>query len=365
MSAPQAPEALAAQRMDTVRAAADAAGAGAAVITRPADIRWACGFTGSNGVLVVAPEAAHLVTDGRYETQAKAEVRGAEVHVPGYALWEHVAESSLLGVARRVAFQSDHLTVRQRQKLDEVFEGVGWEPLAEMLVEAVAAKTDAEVARVRRAQAATCEILESIVPLLQLDITEREIATELVARHLRAGASAMAFEPIVGSGPNGALPHARAGERRLQTGDMVVIDVGGMFDGYASDLTRTFAIGDPGDRAREAYGAVLAAQEAALREARAGVTGADLDRAARTVLDDAGLGDRFTHSLGHGVGLDVHEWPRLSQAVEHVLPEGATVTVEPGVYVPGAFGIRIEDVIALTADGHENLTPLAKDLRVL
>jgi Xaa-Pro aminopeptidase len=356
---------LAARRAEIIREAAEAAGASGAVVTRPADLRWACGFTGSNGLLVVTPEAAHFVTDGRYDAQARAEVLGAEIHVPGYALWEHVAESGLLEGTARVAFQSDHLTVRQRQTLGDALGGVEWVPLAEMLVEAVAAKTREEVARVARAQRATCEILDSVVPLLQSAVSERGIATELVTRHLNAGASAMAFDPIVGSGPNGALPHARAGERALQAGDLVVIDVGGVFDGYASDLTRTFAIGEPGERAREAYAAVLAAQEAAIETAKAGVTGATLDRAAREVLDEAGLASYFTHSLGHGVGLDVHEWPRLSQAVEHVLPEGATVTIEPGVYIPGEFGIRIEDVIAITAAGHENLTPLAKNLRIL
>ncbi|MEM6328198.1 MAG: M24 family metallopeptidase, partial [Bacteroidota bacterium] len=240
-----------------------------------------------------------------------------------------------------------------------------WVGVTEMLVEAVAAKTADEIERVRRAQAATCEILRSVYPLLQAGVTERETATELVTRHLRAGAERMAFEPIVGSGPNGALPHARAGDRPLQPGDLVVIDVGGIFDGYASDLTRTVAIGEPDDEARDAYAAVLRANEAAIAGATAGVTGTDLDSLARDVLTEAGLDNYFTHSLGHGVGLDVHEWPRLSQAVEHTLPVGATVTIEPGVYLPGRFGIRIEDVIALTADGCDNLTPLSKELVVL
>ena len=352
-------------RIDAIRARAAASGATAAVITHLADIRWAVGFTGSNGILVVTPEAAHFVTDGRYETQAAQEVTGAEVHVPGYKLWEHVAEAGLLAGAEGVAFQSDDMTVAQRQRLDELFEGVAWMPLAEMLVEDVAAKTEREVDAVRRAQALTCGVFEQVVPLLQPGITEQEIAAELVYRHLKGGAERMAFEPIVGSGPNGALPHARASSRALQTGDMVVIDVGCMLDGYASDLSRTVAIGEPGEEARAAYAAVLAAQEAAIAGAGAGVTGTHLDSLARGVLEAAGLGEHFTHSLGHGVGLDVHEWPRLSQAVEHVLPVGATVTVEPGVYLPGRFGIRIEDVIAITASGCENLTPLAKELLVL
>ncbi|OZC02788.1 M24 family metallopeptidase [Rubricoccus marinus] len=352
-------------RLDAIRARAEASGAASAVVTHLADIRWAVGFTGSNGVLVVTPEAAHFVTDGRYSVQARREVTSAEVHVPGYQLWEHIAESGWLRSASGAAFQSDHMTVQQRQKLDGLFGDVRWVPVAEMLVEDVAAKTPAEVEAVRQAQALTCEVFVSLLPLLQSGITEQEIATHIITEHLKRGASQMAFEPIVGSGPNGALPHARAGSRALQAGDLVVIDMGGYLDGYASDLTRTVAIGEPGEEARAAYAAVLAAQEAAIAGASAGVTGAALDALARGVLDDAGLAEYFTHSLGHGVGLDVHEWPRLSSAVQHVLPEGATVTIEPGVYVPDRFGLRIEDIIALTSTGCDNLTPLAKDLLVL
>ncbi len=359
-------------RLDAIRARAVASGAEAAVITHRADIRWATGFTGSNGILVVTPEAAHFVTDGRYDVQARREVQDAEVHVPGYKLWEHVAESGWLAAsggqgsgASGVAFQSDHVTVQQRQRLDDVFEGVGWIPVEQLLVQDVAAKTPAEVDAVRQAQALTCEVFRSIEPLLQPDTSEKEIANRIVAEHLKRGVTSMAFEPIVGSGPNGALPHARAGDRRLASGDMVVLDMGGYLDGYASDLTRTVAIGEPGEDARAAYAAVLAAQEAAIAGAHAGVSGAHLDGLARGVLADAGLAEYFTHSLGHGVGLDVHEWPRLSGAADHVLPAGATVTVEPGVYLPERFGIRIEDIIAVTDGGCENLTPLAKELLVM
>ncbi|MEM1056724.1 MAG: aminopeptidase P family protein [Bacteroidota bacterium] len=355
---------LASSRLDTIRAAAEAAGADGAIVSRLNDIRWAIGFTGSNGLLVVTPLGAYFVTDGRYDEQARREVTGAEVHIPGYDLWGHIAERGWLE-AQRIAFQSDHLTVAQHVRLGELFAGVEWVGAKELLVEAVAAKTTAEIDRVRRAQAITCSVLESIMPLLQNNISETKIAYELTKRHLQAGAERMAFDPIVGSGPNGALPHARAGDRELQSGDLVVIDVGGVFDGYASDLTRTIAIGEPGDAARDAYAAVLRAQEAAITGARAGVTGTHLDTLARDVLREHDLATYFSHSLGHGVGLDVHEWPRLSQAVEHVLPEGATVTIEPGVYLPGEFGIRIEDIIAVKEGGCENLTPLSKDLLVV
>jgi Xaa-Pro aminopeptidase len=193
-------------------------------------------------------------------------------------------------------------------------------------------------------------------------MTERAIAAEIVYQHLKRGAERMAFDPIVASGPNGALPHARPTNRKLQRGDLVVIDMGGFVDGYASDMTRTVAIGSASDEACTHYTAVLEAQRRAIDTIHAGMTGAELDSTARHVLDDAGLGQYFTHSLGHGIGLQTHEWPRLSQRVEHVLPEGATVTIEPGVYMPDQHGIRIEDIVVVREEGCDNLTGAPKHL---
>jgi len=234
-----------------------------------------------------------------------------------------------------------------------------------LLSEAVATKTDAEIEGVRRAQRLTEDVLDAILPMLRPGITERAIGAEIVYEHLKRGASAMAFEPIVASGPRGALPHARPSDRSLQTGDLVVIDMGGVVRGLCSDMTRTVAIGNPGDAARSAYELVLTAQRTACDAARAGMTGRQLDAVARDVIAAGGLGAAFSHSLGHGVGYEVHEWPRLSQQVEHVLPAGATVTIEPGVYLPGQFGIRIEDIVALKDGGADNLTAAPKDLLVL
>ena len=335
------------------------------LITHPTDLRWAVRFTGSNGLLAVTERGAWFVTDGRYTTQAAAEVRGAEVHVAPGALAAWLAESEVLDGAERVAVQSDRLTVAALDKLRTTRPKIDFVPVAEMLVEAVAAKTDAEVEAVRRSQALTCGVFEAILPLLRPGVTEQEVAAQIVFEHLRRGVSAMSFEPIVASGPNGALPHARPGSRELQSGDLVVIDMGGYLDGFSSDLSRTVAIGEPGDEARLAYDAVQLAKRSAIAAASAGMTGRELDAMARGVLADAGLADAFTHSLGHGVGLDVHEWPRLSQQVEHVLPAGATVTIEPGVYLDGQFGIRIEDIVVLREGGCESLTPLGSDLLVL
>ena len=352
-------------RLDLIRTLAAAASCRAALVTHGPDVAWAVGFTGSSGVLVVTETAAHLVTDGRYATQAAEEVSGIEVHITQDALPVYVGTTLLLGDVKRTAVQGDTLSVSALARYSAACTGTEFVPVDAFLAEARASKTEAEIAAVARAQALTCEILTSVLPLVRVGVREHEVAAELVVRHLRAGCSAMSFEPIVASGARGALPHARPSDKAVDAGDLVVIDVGGILGGFCSDLTRTVAVGEPGDEARRAYAAVGRAQAAGIAAVRAGVSGAAVDAAARSVLVEAGLGDAFSHSLGHGVGSEVHEWPRLSGQADHVLPLGATVTVEPGVYLPGRFGIRTEDVVAVRAGGAENLTPLSAELVVL
>jgi len=340
-------------------------GADAAVLTFLPHIRWACGFTGSNGLLIVGTDEAHFLSDGRYEPQAHREVKGPSIHIAQEGLLSHAAEQTLLDAAQTVLFQSDHVTVTKRESLGKHFPSVTWTPVTGLLDASVAAKDLYEVEHVRAAQAVTDDVFEHVCDVIEPGMTERALAAEIVYQHLRRGAERMAFDPIVASGPNGSLPHARPSNRKLQRGDLVVIDMGGVVDGYASDMTRTVAIGQPAEAARSHYEAVLNAQRRAIEAAHAGMTGTALDAVARTALEEAGIGEYFTHSLGHGIGLQTHEWPRLSQRVEHVLPEGATVTIEPGVYIPERYGIRIEDIVVLKAEGCENLTTASKELLVL
>ncbi len=349
-------------RIDMLRQLAAAQGADAVAIAHPPDLRWAVGFTGSNGLLLVSERAAHFVTDGRYTSQARAEVSGADVSVADGALDTWAAEHDLWEGARRAVVQAEHVTMAAFDRLRDAFPDVAFVPTRDLLSQAVATKTDAEVDAVRQAQALTCEVFEAVLPMIGPGVTEQALAAEVVYQHLRRGASAMAFEPIVAAGPRGALPHARPSSRALAPGDLVVMDMGGVLDGFCSDLTRTVALGDPGEVATAAYDTVRRAQRAAIDAARAGMTGRALDTVARDVIAADGLGEYFSHSLGHGVGIEVHEWPRLSQQVEHVLPAGATVTIEPGVYLPDRFGIRIEDVVVLRDGGAETLSPLPTDL---
>lgn len=353
------------ERINTIRQIARTKGAEAVLLTFPPDIRWACGFTGSNGLLIVLPDAAHFITDGRYKTQAPAEIEHATIHITSGSLLEHAASESLLAGASSVLYQSDKLTVSEFESLQRQFEEMTWIGADDLLVHAVASKSPAEVELLRRAQRLTERVFEEVLGVIRPGVTEKDIAAEIVYRHLLGGAERMSFDPIVASGPNGALPHARPTSRKIQSGDMIVLDFGCYLDGYASDMTRTVAVGEPGDEARTVYDVVLQAQQAALGAARSGIPSADLDGAARGVIEDAGYGDYFTHGLGHGLGLQVHEWPRVSHTADYVLPLYAAVTIEPGIYLPGQFGVRIEDVVVLQLESAENITRAPKELLVL
>lgn len=356
---------LHARRLDRVRALLAEHDADAALLSSMPDVRWACGFTGSNGLLLVRPGAAHFVTDGRYREQAAREAQGAAVHVPGYDLIGHLEEERLLGDARRIAFQSDRVSVAALEKWQEALEDRAWVPVKGLLKEIVAIKDEGEVDKIRAAQAITDDVFDHILGVIRPGLSEKDLAAEIVYQHLKRGAERMAFDPIVAGGPNGALPHARASERELQRGELIVLDIGGVRGGYASDMTRTVALGEPGAEARRVYGLVLEAQQAALDAARAGLESKALDAAARDVIEAAGHGDDFGHSLGHGVGLRTHEWPSVSYRRDYALPAGAAVTIEPGVYLPGRFGVRIEDIVVLREGGSENLTRSPKELIVL
>lgn len=337
----------------------------AALLTFMPDIRWATGFTGSNAVLLVLPEEMHFLTDGRYAEQAEHEVRNAYVHAPGYALHEHVAEMGWLVSGQHVLFQADHVTVRERKRWEDVYEDVVWKAADDVLVQAVAQKSDAEIATMRRAQAITEAVLDEVLGVLRPGITERDVAAEIVYQHLRRGAEHMAFEPIVAAGPNAARPHARATDRVLRNGDAVLIDMGGVVDGYASDMTRTVVLGQPPEQFEEVYSIVLDAQRRAIDAAHADIPSDELDAVARSVIEEAGYGVAFPHSLGHGLGLQVHEWPPVSYRSDVLLPEHAAITIEPGIYLPGQFGVRIEDVVVLQSDGCDRITQASKELLIL
>ena len=326
------------------------------------NVRWLTGFTGSNALAVLGPEVRRFVTDFRYLTQARDEVPGGWEQEIATDLWPRAVD----GLPRRVGFDDTHLTVREHERLTGlVAEEVELVAAGGAVEELRLVKADEEIARVRAAARLADEALTEVLAQGLVGRTERDVALDLEFAMRRRGASGPSFPPIVAAGAHGALPHAQPREVEIPADVLVVIDWGAQLDGYASDCTRTFATGEVDPRDREVYELVRRAQAEALDAVRPGPLGKEVDAIARGIIDAAGHAEHFGHGLGHGVGLEVHEGPRLSTQGDTALAAGQIVTVEPGVYVPGQVGVRIEDLVAITADGHEVLSSLPKDLQVV
>lgn len=350
--------------IDNVRALLDTHQADGALLTNLPDIRWACGFSGSNGILLIGRGTSHFLTDGRYTEQSEKELAnsGVQIHIASGNLMKHAREAGLFDAPRTMIVQSDHLSLDTFSLLKDQAPDVEWKQVPSLVAALVACKTSSEIDRIRAAQAITDAVFDYLCGFIKPGMTEQEVAAEIVYQHLRHGASAMSFDPIVAGGPNGALPHARPTSRPLQNGDLVVIDMGCFLEGYASDMTRTLAIGNPDQDAVKVYDTVLEAQQAALDYVAVGVSSKALDAKARDVIVRAGYGDYFTHSLGHGVGLQIHEWPSISWRTDTELKPGMAITIEPGIYVPGFCGVRIEDLVMVEEGDCSNLTRSRKDL---
>jgi Xaa-Pro aminopeptidase len=331
------------------------------LVTDLVNVRYLTGFTGTNGACVCGPGLRVFLTDFRYTERAAAEVEGWET-VTAESDWMASVAEQLRG---RVGFEDHHMAVRGLErlkgKLDEGVEMVA----AAGAVEALRRVKDAEeLAAIEAASKLADEVWLWSLERGLAGRGEREVARAAEARIRELGADP-SFPAIVAAGPNGALPHAEPGEREIARGDLVVFDMGAKLDGYCSDGTRTYAVGEPGEEAREVYEVVREAQLAALAAVKAGAGGEAVDAVARKAIEEAGHGRRFGHGLGHGVGLEVHEAPRLSQRSEDVLAAGEAVTVEPGVSLPGKLGVRIEDLVVVPEEGHRNLSSLPKELQLV
>lgn len=334
------------------------------LVTALPNIRYLTGFSGSSALLLVTALDCVLFTDFRYEAQVGDEVgRAATVRIESTSLWNGVwpAIAGLPGV-ERVGFESAHLLHRDFARLLEQGSRWQWRPTVD-LVEALRAVKDAgEIAAIKRAIGMAERALSRTLPLLVPGMTETA-AAGLLERHLRdEGSEAYPFATIVASGPRSALPHARASDRGFQHGDFVLLDFGAVADGYCSDITRTVVLGAANSDQREIYHVVLEANARASGAVRAGMRGMAADALARDYIDACGLGGAFGHSLGHGIGLEVHEAPRLAKTIDSPLAAGMVVTIEPGVYRPGWGGVRIEDDVLLTEHGAEVLTSFPRHL---
>ena len=348
-----------------IAARLDEYGIDAMLVSSEPGERYAVGFKGE-GYVVVAKNECRYCTDSRYIEAAEKQVTGTSVtmtdRAKNYRILIQKAVDDL-GI-EKLGFEDGYMTVAQYRQLADAFT-CELVPAQGLLGALRAAKDEEEIALMTKAQRISEQALEEILKFLRPGVSEKEVAAKLTYDMLRFGAEKMSFDPIVASGPNGSLPHAVPSDRAIQSGEFVTMDFGCIYGGYCSDMTRTVAVGEPTEEMKKVYAVVLEAQLAGIAAEKAGVTGKSVDAAARRVIEDAGYGEYFGHSFGHSVGLEIHEAPNAGSTCEDVIPLGAAVSAEPGIYLPGKFGVRIEDVTIFTADGCVNLTKAPKDLIIL
>ena len=351
-------------RKRRVAEAAKTAGVSGILVTHLPDVRYLCGFTGSNAALVIVGARAVLFTDGRYTGQAKDEAVGTKVVIAPKPAVVAACEWMASAGVRRCGFDAGQTTVTgletMRKAVPATMRRQMFVPIGSLVTRMREVKDAGEVEKLRVAARMGCELFEGMLGYLEVGLSEMETAATLEYAARLAGAEGMSFETIVASGKRSALPHGRASGAKLPKRGFVTLDFGVILDGYLSDMTRTVHMGKAMPGERDVYDSVLEAQEAAVAAVAPGVTAGEVDEAARSVLRRVKLDKYFSHSTGHGVGLEIHEGPRLAAKQKQVLEQGMVVTIEPGVYIPGRFGVRIEDMVLVTANGGEVLTPSVK-----
>ncbi len=328
------------------------------------NVRYLTGFTGTSALLLIRPGDTVLVTDFRYASQAPREVKGAaRVEIDQVNLWDRLKVVLGERPTEAVGFEAHIATVRDRERLGQLAPVTRWEATSDLVERLRLVKDAGEVGAVARAAALASEALAEVLPSVRTGETETEVAARLEAALRRRGSEWHPFPTIVASGERAALPHGRTSDRTLRRGDWLLLDFGAQVDGYCADLTRTVVVGARADgRQRAVYETVRQAQGRALEQIRVGMSGREADALAREGITRQGFGEAFGHSLGHGLGLEVHEAPRLSPTADQPLPAGAVVTVEPGIYLPGWGGVRLEDDVHLSPDGPVLLSDNAVEL---
>lgn len=337
----------------------------AMLLSSQAGERYAVGFHGE-GLVLVTREGAHYSTDSRYIEAARQEVQGAQVELVTRERGHLALASGYLQEhgLKRVGFESGAVSVDALARYERALPCT-LVPAQDLPDGLRASKDGEELAAMEKAQRITDEAFQAILNFIRPGQTEREVAARLVYELLRRGGERVSFDPIVAAGANGSKPHAVPGDTVIQPGMFVTMDFGCVWRGYCSDMTRTVAVGKPAPEMERVYQVVLEAQQAGIAAARAGLAGREIDAAGRTVIQAAGYGEAFSHSFGHSLGLEIHESPNAAPGEERIMPVGAVVSAEPGIYLPGRFGVRIEDVIVLSETGCRDLTKSPKELIVL
>lgn len=351
-------------KLNAFRAFFDELGIDGFLVTNPHSRRYLTGFTGSAGTALISRDDAVFITDFRYTEQAAEQVAGFRIEKQSGLMQDAVAEQiSAMGI-KKIGFEQDTLPYADYDRYQKAAKAE-WVPVSGIIEKLRMVKEDSELQTIRKATQIADEAFSHILTFIKPGMTELEVSNELEFFMRRLGATESSFDTIVASGKRSALPHGVATDKKIENGDMVTLDFGALYDGYVSDITRTVAVGEPPEELKKIYHIVLEAQKRACSALKPGMTGKEADAVARDYISEHGYGEAFGHSTGHGIGLEVHEGPGLSFRSDTKLKPGMVVTVEPGIYVPGLGGVRIEDDVLITEDGCELLTSSPKELIIL
>jgi Xaa-Pro aminopeptidase len=353
-------------RIARVREEIQKRGLDALIVSSIFNIRYLTGFTGSSAVLVITKRSAIFLSDIRYTLQAKQEVQNcSRIIITKIGLYDEASKRKLLGASNRVGFESHQITYAQYRTLRKLFPSVSFASTSDIVEGVMLSKDEHEIDLICRAVKISDKVFDEILKIIRPDVSELEVAAKISYLHKSFGAERDAFETIVASGERSAFPHARASQKKIKSGELVTLDFGCVVGGYNCDITRTIAVGKPNIRAKRMYDVVREAQQSAIESAKAGMWAKELDAVARRSIERRGYGKYFNHSLGHGIGLNVHERPKVSQLSKEQLRAGSVITIEPGVYIPEVGGVRIEDDVLLTARGCEVLNEATKEFIVV
>ncbi len=334
----------------------------ALLVLQPQNRYYLTGFTGSYGYLLVSEKEDIFITDFRYKQQAQSQISGCKIVQHGLDPLKDIKNQlNNIGV-KKLGFEQEYITYSQYLSFSEALEGIELKPVKPMVEDLRMIKDEMEISKMDKAINIAGDAFAHILGFLRPGITEKEVALELEFFMKRAGASGLAFTTIVASGHRSSLPHGIASDKVLEKGDFVKMDFGCVYENYCSDITRTVVLGKATDRQKEIYNTVLEAQLRAIDKIKAGITGEEADKIARDIIYAKGFTENFGHGLGHSIGMVVHEKPRVAPNATNVLQEGNVITVEPGIYIEGFGGVRIEDMIVITKDGNRNLTKVTKEL---
>ncbi|MEG0294637.1 M24 family metallopeptidase [Enterococcus sp.] len=352
-------------RVEKLRVAMKEEGLAAFLVTSPYNLRYLTNFTGSAGLAVITLNKAYFITDFRYTEQAAEQAQGFEIIKQQGSIFAEVAAICQKEELATLAFEENHLTFSEYEALEDVVIESGLVPVSGMIETLREVKDEQEIALIQKACVIADQGFTYIIERIKPGMSEIEVANELDFYMRSLGATSVSFDTIVASGVRSAMPHGVASAKIIEQGDMITLDFGCYYEGYVSDMTRTFAIGDPGEKLREIHQIVLDAQLKVNAVAKPGMTGIELDAVARDYIASHGYGEAFGHSTGHGIGLEVHEGPNVSFRAEKAFVEGNIITNEPGIYLPGIGGVRIEDDLLITATGNKVLTHSPKELIIL